>query len=317
VRVRRTIDCYIPTAPDVANDGASLVSNVPIIHPNWLRAPQGMTDGFSLEITAKDAGALGKAAALIPPHTPVAVTFLPGEQLEDRIAATKTVRALGFEPMPHFSARRLRSHEEFKGYLDRVVGEAGVNRCFVIAGDPPESAGPFSDSASLIATGEFERAGIAAIGIGGHPEGHPNMTSEMCWEVLESKCRDIESRGMAPLIVTQFGFDPQVFLDWIETLRMRGIQSPVRIGVPGPAGIATLLRFAARCGVAASSAVMGKYGVSLSKLIGTAGPDKLVDALASNLQPKHGPVRLHLYPFGGIERTVSWINQYASAHLVA
>ena len=54
--------------------------------------------------------------------------------------------------------------------------------------------------------------------------------------------------------------------------------------------------------------------MSLAKLIGTAGPDKMVDTLAANLKPKHGPVRLHIYPFGGLERTVAWINGYASAH---
>src|ERR1700760_3568510 len=85
----------------------------PIIHPNWLRAPDGITDGFSLEITAKDVAALTKAAPHIPPATPIAVTFLPGEPLEARITATKAVRSLGFEPMPHFSARRLTSYEEF------------------------------------------------------------------------------------------------------------------------------------------------------------------------------------------------------------
>ena len=114
----------------------------PIIHPNWLRAPNGMTDGFSLEITAKDIDALSKAAPLIPPETPIAITFLPGEKLDGRLAGAKVVRALGFEPMPHFSARRLTSLEDFKLYLSRVVSEAGVKRCFVIAGDSPESAGP-------------------------------------------------------------------------------------------------------------------------------------------------------------------------------
>ena len=284
--------------------------NTPIIHPNWARPPDGITEGFSLEITAKDVAALGKAASLIPPLTPIAVTFLPGEELEGRLAAAKAVRSMGFEPMPHFSARRLPSYEEFKLFLDRVVREAGVKRCFVIAGDPAEAAGPFCDSSALIGTGEFERAGITAIGVGGHPDGHPNMTEEMCWEVLERKCRDIESRGMAPLIVTQFGFDPQAFLNWLEALRLRGNDSPVRIGIPGPAGMATLIRFAARCGVAASASVMSKYGISLTKLMGTAGPDKLVDALAEGLQPKHGPVRLHFYPFGGLERTINWINEY-------
>jgi methylenetetrahydrofolate reductase (NADPH) len=225
----------------------------PIIHPNWLRAPDGITDGFSLEITAKDVAALTKAAPQIPPATPIAVTFLPGETVEARITATKAVRSLGFEPMPHFSARRLTSSEEFKAYLQQATQEAGVKRCFVIAGDTPEPAGPFSDSSSLIATGEFERAGITAIGIGGHPDGHPNMSPQECWDVLEKKRRDIESRGMAPLVVTQFGFDPDAVLSWLQELRARGIDCPVRIGVPGPASITTLVRFAARCGVSATS----------------------------------------------------------------
>jgi methylenetetrahydrofolate reductase (NADPH) len=286
----------------------------PILHPNWLRDPNGITDGFSLEITAKDVAALTKAAPQIPPATPIAVTFLPGEGLEARITATKAVRALGFEPMPHFSARRLTSHDEFKTYLNVATSEAGVKRCFVIAGDTPEPAGPFADSSALIATGEFERAGITAIGVGGHPDGHPNMTPEQCWEVVQKKQRDIESRGMAALIVTQFGFDPDAVLAWLQELRNRGIDCPVRIGVPGPANIATLIRFAARCGVSATSSVMAKYGVSLTKLIGAAGPDKLVDEIAAKFGKSHGQMRLHFYPFGGLERTVSWINEYAANH---
>ena len=124
----------------------------------------------------------------------------------------------------------------------------------------------------------------------------------------------IESRGMAPLIVTQFAFDADRVLDWLAELRRRGIDAPVRLGVPGPAGIKTLLRFAKRCGVGASASVMTKYGVSLSRLMGSAGPDRLVDSLAEGLGPQHGPVRLHFYPFGGVARTVDWINDYAARH---
>jgi len=288
--------------------------SIPVIHPNWDRPPAGITDGYSLEITAKDVDSLRDAAPMIAPDTPIAVTFLPGEEAPARIAATKAVRALGFEPMPHFSARRIKSLEEFEAYLSAVVTEAGVKRCFVIAGDPDQAEGPFEDSSALIATGAFERAGIQAIGIGGHPEGHPNMTEEQCWDVLQKKCADIAARGMAPLIVTQFGFDTDRFLAWLKELRERGIEVPVRIGVPGPAGIKTLLRFAARCGVGASASVMAKYGISITKLIGTAGPDKLVDKLATDFGHEHGRVRLHFYPFGGLVKTVEWINDYAARH---
>ena len=284
---------------------------IPEIHPNWDRAPETVTDGYSLEMTAKDIAGLTEAAPLVVPGTPVAVTFLPGEEACARVEAAKAVRALGFEPMPHFSARRIPSREAFEEYLQAVVREAGVKRCFVIAGDPPTAEGPFEDSSALIGTGAFERAGIEAIGLGGHPEGHPNMTPQQCWDVLAAKCADIGQRGMASLIVTQFAFDSDRMLGWLKELRARGLQAPVRLGVPGPAGIKTLLRFASRCGVGASASVMAKYGLSITNLLGHAGPDKLVDALAAGLGPEHGPVRLHFYPFGGLKRTVEWINEHA------
>jgi len=243
-------------------------------------------------------------------ETPVAVTFLPGEDLEARLAAVKAVRELGFEPMPHFSARRMNTVEEFNTYLKAVTEQSGVKRCFVIAGDPSTPEGPFFDTSAVLAEGAFEAAGIQAIGLGGHPEGHPNMTDEECWAVLEKKCADVEARDMAALIVTQFAFDAERVLEWLKELRSRGIAAPVRLGVPGPAGIKRLLRFAARCGVGASTSVMKKYGISLTQLMGTAGPDKLVNAIAAGLGPEHGMVRLHFYPFGGLKKTVEWINDY-------
>lgn len=285
----------------------------PLIHPNWAREPDGITEGYSLEITARDIEALRAAAPMIPVETPVAVTFLPGEEVGARVAAAVAVRELGFEPMPHFSARRIASQDAFEDYLNAVVRDARVRRCFVVAGDASEPQGCFADSSALIATGAFERAGIKAIGIGGHPEGHPHMTADQCWTVLQHKIATIEARGMAALIVTQFGFDPEAVLAWLKDLRMRGIDTPVRIGVPGPASITTLLRFAARCGVGASASVLAKYGISVGKLIGSAGPDQLVDAFASRLAAEHGRVRLHFYPFGGLARTVDWIDGYRSA----
>lgn len=286
----------------------------PLIHPAWANPPQGITEGFSLEMSAKDAGSLAEAAPLIPPDTPIAVTFLPGEEQPARVAATRAVRDLGFEPMPHFSARRIRSEDHFEDYLEAVVREAGVRRCFIVAGDPAEPEGPYFDTMALIRTGAFEAAGVQAIGVGGHPEGHPHMTGDQLWAVLEAKLAEIDRRGMAGLVVTQFGFDPDAFLRWLEEARARGIDTPVRIGIPGPAGIKRLLSFAARCGVGASASVMKKYGASIANLLGTAGPDRLVDAFAEKLGEEHGRVRLHFYPFGGMARTVEWIADYNRRH---
>ena len=113
-----------------------------LIHPNWDKPPLGITDGFSLEMTAKDEASLRDAAHLIPADTPIAVTFLPGEDVAARVKATVAVRELGFEPMPHFSARRITSEDDFEGYLKAVVEPAGVSRAFIVAGDPPAPIGP-------------------------------------------------------------------------------------------------------------------------------------------------------------------------------
>ncbi len=286
-----------------------------LIHPNWDKPFRYLTDGFSLEMTAKDHSALHEAASLIPAETPVSVAFLPGEDAWGRVDATLAVRSLGLEPMPHFSARRIQSRLEFEHYLYASVARAGVRRAFVVAGDPAKPEGPFSDTMSLLATGAFEGAGIKAIGIGGHPEGHPVMSEAECWQVLHAKVADISARGMAPLIVTQFCFDADRVLDWLAELRQQGILCPVRIGIAGPAGIKRLLKFAAHCGVGASASVMKKYGVSLTNLFGTAGPDRLVNQLAERLGPEHGMVRLHFYPFGGLKTMAEWIGHYQGSQV--
>ncbi|WP_226941518.1 methylenetetrahydrofolate reductase [Janthinobacterium violaceinigrum] len=256
--------------------------------------------------------ALSAATPRIVPASTIAIPYLPREDDDARLAAVRTVRGLGFEPMPHLSARRIASLAGFESFVQRAVAEAGVERCFVIAGDPSTPLGPFTDSAALIDTGVFERAGIKVIGVGGHPEGHPVMSTADQWNVLERKCRSIVQRGMTPLIVTQFAFDADVVLTWLKALRARGIEHPVRVGVPGPASIAVLARYAALCGVSACASMWSKYGVSIGKLFGTAGPDLFVERLAAGLTEAHGKVSLHFFPFGGIAQSVKWIEQYRS-----
>ena len=284
------------------------------IHPNWEKEAENMVDGYSLEMTAKEIDGLKEAAPLIRPDTQIAVTFLPGEEIEQRILASQTVRELGFEPIAHVSARRIKSEEELDYYLRETAERAGAKRIFVIAGDPSEPEGPYSDSLQIIETGLLEKYGYEVIGVGGHPEGHPNVEADDLWVWMEKKLDAIRSRGMTPLVVTQFAFDDDAIVEWLGAMRERGIDVPVRLGVPGPAGIKRLLGFAKRCGVGASASVMKKYGVSVTNLIGSAGPDKLVNSLEKKLTRAHGRVRLHFYPFGALKASAEWINDYDAKH---
>ncbi len=269
-----------------------------------------ITNAYSLEVSAGSVPALVAAAARIPPGSLVAIPYLPGEDDQARLATARTVRGLGLQPLLHLSARRIVSHAALESLVGRAVGDAGVEHCLVIAGDPARAEGPFSDSLSLIDTGVLERSGIKAVGVAGHPQPHPVMSEVQRWDALERKCLSIEARGMRAMIFTQFAFDAEAVLGWLHALRARGLSQTVRVGVAGPAGIAVLLRYAALCGVDACTSVLSRYGLSIGRLFGRAGPDAFVDQLAAGLSGVRGPVELHFFPFGGIAQSLDWIDGY-------
>ena len=271
-------------------------------------------DDFSLEMTAKDVEQLEAAAQRLPANSIVSVTFLPGESFASRVDAAACVHRLGLKPVPHLSARRLTSAGELEGFLDALAERIELRHVFVVAGDLAEPAGPYDDALAVIRSGLLEKYGVEHVGIAGYPEGHPGIDEARLWQALEDKQRELGDRGLASSIMTQFGFDADPVLAWLAQLRDRGIAAPVRIGVAGPASIKTLLRFAARCGVGASARVMQKYGLSLTRLLGSAGPDPILAELSAGLDPAHGDVSLHFYPFGGLTRTAEWIADYRRAN---
>jgi methylenetetrahydrofolate reductase (NADPH) len=267
----------------------------------------------SIEMTAKDGNALRDAKDLIPQGTSVSITFLAGETASARVAAARQARSYGFRPRPHISARRLASAQELESFLAELAVQAQVDRAFVIAGDLGQPAGPYFDALAVIRSGLLGKYGIRYVGISGYPEGHPDFSDAVLWQALRDKHQALLDLGHSCDIVTQFGFDAKPVLDWLQKLRDSDITAPVRIGVPGPASVKTLLRFAARCGVGASASVMAKYGVSLTQLLNTAGPDALVSELAGSIDPaKHGEVFLHFYPFGGLAKTAQWVRDFSA-----
>jgi methylenetetrahydrofolate reductase (NADPH) len=272
---------------------------------------QNLLNNYSIEMTAKDIAHLEQAADVIPQGTKIPVTFLPGETFEMRVAAAKRVRELGFLPIPHISARRIASQEELEGFLAGLQREVGTDHAFVVAGDPPQPLGPYEDALSIIRSGLLAKYGIRRVGISGYPEGHPEIGNDKLWQAIRDKKTAILERGHDFAVVTQFSFDAEPVLAWLEQVRAAGIEATVRVGVPGPASVKRLLAFAARCGVGASTKVLQKYGISITKLLSTAGPDEIVREYAAGLDPaKHGPVLLHFYPFGGLRATAEWVRDF-------
>ena len=274
-------------------------------------SPSGlqMLRDFSLEMTAGDIKQLHAAASLLPAGTEVSITFLPKDDYAENIAAAVAVRRAGLVPVPHISARRIVSHADLDRFIGAMAEQAAVDRIFVVAGDLSVPAGPFADSLSVIESGLVQKHGIRAVGMAGHPQGHLDVPGAVLWEALQAKQKALAAIGVEGYLVTQFAFDAGPVADWLAEVRSRDIAMAVRIGVPGPASVGTLLRFAARCGVGVSTKMMTRYGLSATKLLRTTGPERFLGDLSAKVDPlAHGNVRLHFYPFGGLLATTQWID---------
>ncbi|MEF2978913.1 methylenetetrahydrofolate reductase [Subtercola sp. YIM 133946] len=277
-------------------------------------AARELVTDYSIEMTGKDLGQLDEAAARIPPGTRVNVTFLGTEDLPMRLTAARAVISHGFIPVPHISARRLRSLAELEEFVTQLEAAGASEHVFAVGGDPTSPDGPFDDSLGVIATGRLAPHSVREVAIAGYPEGHPAISSDRLWGALEDKTALLAEQGLECVILTQFAFDSAPVVDWIDEVRSRGILAPIRIGTPGPAGVKRLLTFARRFGIGANAMIVKKYGFSLTNLMGTAGPDRFVSDLATALaeRPQSGDVRLHFYAFGGLAATAAWAADYVS-----
>ncbi|WP_017973078.1 methylenetetrahydrofolate reductase [Actinopolyspora halophila] len=275
------------------------------------RALAGLLEDVSFEMTGKDTDSLTGARACLPRGSRMNVTYLANEQQQQRLRAVRAARDAGFVPVPHISARQLESRAELEEYLAALREAGSCDEVFVVGGDPASPRGPYEDSLEVIRSGLLEQYGVRCVGIGGYPEGHPLISDASLWSALENKSEVIRERGLVGGVITQFGFDVDPVLSWVEAVRRRGIDLPIRVGVPGPAGVRRLLRYAARFGVGTSAGIAKKYGLSLTNLVGTAGPDRFLHTLARNYDAqRHGEIKLHFYTFGGLKATSDWVTEF-------
>jgi methylenetetrahydrofolate reductase (NADPH) len=83
----------------------------------------------------------------------------------------------------------------------------------------------------------------------------------------------------------------------------------VRIGVAGPASIATLVRFGMRCGIGNSLRAVRARPNTVGRLLGKAGPEDLFADFAAGLAaaPDSRVAGIHFFPFGGVAESGEFI----------
>jgi methylenetetrahydrofolate reductase (NADPH) len=274
-------------------------------------------NGFSLEATKLGAADVAALEAAVPESTSIYLTSVPGRPVLSVVDSAKRLRAAGFEPVPHLAVRSIASAGMLDDLLASLAALAGVRRILVIAGDRDRPAGPFASAIEVIESGLLQRYGVSEVGIAGYPEGHPRISPLVLEQTLAAKVEAAEHTGLAVHIVTQFGFDAVAVTDWIVRLRNQGIEYPVRVGMAGPTSLATLIRYAQRCGVRASMQGLTRHAGLLKQLVSTSAPDGIIRPLAeAGTSGRLGHVAPHFYSFGGAAATGRWAAAIKAGHIV-
>jgi methylenetetrahydrofolate reductase (NADPH) len=268
---------------------------------------------LSVEITPKQADKVPLLAGTLAPGTCVYIALIDPADVELQCAAAIAIRRAGLEPVPHIPARFVRDLDDLKHRIGALAEAAGVRQMLVLGGGAPVPIGTFDAAIQLLETGVFEANGIARIGVAGHPEGNTDITrkhgEQALIKALQDKQAWLKESGIQGYIATQFLFEAEPVATWSRTLAAAGINLPIHVGVPGPATIKTLVKYAAMCGVGNSARFIRKQALNVTKLLTVSTPDDFVTELTRLhlAEPGLNIAGPHLYPFGGFDKLLDWL----------
>ena len=272
---------------------------------------------WSIEVTPAGATKVESFGDALAPGTDVNVTFLPGSDPADTAKVAARLRDEGMHPIPHIAARSIKDKDQLNGILKALKDQASVDEVLIIGGGVDNPVGDFDSSMQILETGLIQDHGIGKIGVSGHPEGSPDINADALAHALAWKNEFAKKEGLDLYIETQFCFEAAQVLQWERDIRAAGNALPIRIGIPGPATIKTLFRFAQISGIGPSMRFISKQAKNVAKLLTVQAPDLLLSELAEGMASDENCLlaHFHYYPFGGFAKTATYANAVASGQI--
>ncbi len=247
----------------------------------------------------------------VPTEVPLTVTVTEAKGIERTLEVTERLRGHGYDVTPHLPARQFVDDGHVADVVDRL-DRAGVRSVFVIGGDAPTPAGAFEDAHALLETMAAAGHPFTEVGIGGYPEGHASIPTDTLDLALKQKA------PRATRVLTQICFDADTTVSWARGLADKGIDLPVRVGMPGPVNRKKLMRISAGIGLGQSARFLRKQQNMLWRFLLPGGYDptrlakRLARAAADGAGASGGTggtevlTGLHVFTFNELAGTESW-----------
>jgi methylenetetrahydrofolate reductase (NADPH) len=242
-----------------------------------------------------------KVLETVPTSVPVTVTASPSRGLERTIEMAERLAKEGYTVVPHLAARMVSGRAELEELVARLRA-IGVSTVFVPGGDA-QPVGDYKDALSLLEDLTALGSPFAEVGVTGYPESHPTIHDDLTVQSMWDK------RRHATHIVSNLTFDPGVIKDWLHRVRLRGVDLPLLLGVPGPVDRAKLVGMATKIGVGDSTRFLAKQKGLMARLVapgGFTGESFLAKCAPTVGEQEMNVVGLHVYTFNQVAETEAW-----------
>ncbi len=246
---RKTNSDAAPNLLNVTRGGRPPATEMMIAAP----LPDDVTVSFEFFPPKTDKGAetLWTAIKRLEPLKPeyVSVTYGAGGSTRERTHSTveRIVNETSMPPAAHLTC--VGATKDEVDDVARAYWDAGVRHIVALRGDAPEGAnryephpGGYAYAADLVAG--LRKIGNFEISVAAYPETHPEALSADA--DLDNLKRKIDAG--ADNAITQFFFNPDVFLRFLDRARAAGISVPIVPGIIPVTNFAQTAKFSAMCG---------------------------------------------------------------------
>jgi methylenetetrahydrofolate reductase (NADPH) len=266
-----------------------------------------LIDGdISIEISPEEVQTFAPDQNIIPRGSRVFVPHIKGKPLSLQVEAAKTLKQMGYVPVPHFGARNYDSDKE---YIDHLQAHArnGIQHALFVGGNPLVSAGALLRAEQLLGHPALGDTPIRVAFIAAYPEGHPGISDGALRRAFEQKRLLCRERGLAVRAISQFAFDGRAIGSWVKSVHSEFPDLSVHVGIAGVTSLPKLIKFAAKCGVGASLALLRQPAGKLLSVLTDHDPAGVVRGIEESYPVPVGPLSLHFFPFGGWKKTLDWV----------